>query len=585
MNKMTGKVINLFMWGYQHIYRIEVEHLAEQVFKTLGVNVKPKVLVVGARRPDSTNRNPVCVEPEDGEWSVNLFTDLLDSIKTFYKNHPNQNLIYSNSEIAMREKPELMRRDSVRTAVKQSLKEYDAKQQVRSFCGMAYPVEDYYVVPIVQVPESVFGIYPPLQRDISHNVFSAHPGFIHAAMSALLTEATAELAQPNPGYGGPSIGSRTAEEIVRQAASIFLRTPVLALKNQGYHFDLFEQFNSISSLMYEGTKGTGRLLLVHPENPAIDYDMRLVDPVPFREHRWARKILQMASDDIMLVADCEKIHGLGKLKENYDSAQQDAFIIDFLDHYYWQLRSGSQVLLQCRYGEPKLPQEPVSQDRFIDNYSRLFPQTSSAQQNHIWRLFNLAIQQNHGSMIVVAIDAVDEVQRLAQQGTLIEPTLLTEELFHCVSGIDGTIIISPDGICHAIGVILDGSANEGCAPSRGSRFNSGIRYVKASHAKRLAIVVSDDRTVDMIPMLRPRINRNEIIQVIDALELATTDNYHKPQNWLDEHRFYLDADMCERANNALQRVADIPNELFKIRWFTNRFEPHPEMNEGYFLPS
>ncbi|OAI07570.1 diadenylate cyclase [Methylomonas methanica] len=582
---MAGKVIFLFMWSYQHSYRFGLEYLAEQVIKTLGINIKPKVLVVGARRPKSNNRNPVCVEPEDGEWSVNLFSGLLDSIETIYKSHPNQNLIYSNSEIAMREKPELMHRDSVRAAVKQSLREYDTQQQVHSFCGMAYPVEDYYVVPVVQVPEFVFGLYPPLRNEIGDRTFSAHPSFIHAAMSVLLGEATAELAQPNPGYGGPSIGSRTAKEIVRQAASIFLRTPVLALKNQGYHFDLFEQFNSISSLMYEGTKGTGRLLLVHPENPAIDYDLRLVDPVPFREHRWARKILQMASDDIMLVADCEKIHGLGKLKANCDSSQQDAFIIDFLDHYYWQLRSGNQVLLQCRYGEPKLPQEPVSQDRFIDNYSRLFPQTSSAQQNHIWRIFNIAIQQNHGCMILVATDAIDEVQRLAQQGTVIKPTLLTEELFYRVSGIDGTIIISPDGICHAIGVILDGPANEDCTPSRGSRFNSGIRYVKASHARRLAIVISDDHTVDIIPMLRPRINRNEIIQVIESLELATTDNYHKSQNWLDEHRFYLDADMCERANNALQRIKSIPNELYEIRYITNHFEPHAEMDESYFLPT
>jgi hypothetical protein len=187
-------------------------------------------------------------------------------------------------------------------------------------------------------------------------------------------------------------------------------------------------------------------------------------------------------------------------------------------------------------------------------------------------------------MILVATDAIDEVQRLAQQGTVIKPTLLTEELFHRVSGIDGTIIISPDGICHAIGVILDGPANEDCTPSRGSRFNSGIRYVKTSHAKRLAIVVSDDHTVDIIPMLRPRINRDEIIRVIEALELATTDNYHKPQKWLDEHRFYLDAGMCERANSALHRIESIPNELFEIRWVTNRFEPHPEMNESYFLP-
>lgn len=291
----------------------------------------------------------------------------------------------------------------------------------------------------------------------------------------------------------------------------------------------------------------------------------------------------MASEDIMLIADCVKIHGLGKLKKEHDPTQQDAFIIDFLDHYHWQLRCGNQVLLRSKYGEPKLPQEAISQNRFIDNYSRLFPQTSSEQQNHIWQLFNLAIQQNHGSMIVIATDAVDEAKRLARQGTLVEPILMTEELFYRVSGIDGTIILDPHGMCHAIGVILDGLANEQCTPSRGSRFNSGVRYVEANKKRRLAIVVSYDKTVDIIPLLRPRIERVKIIQAINGLEQATAENYYKAQNWLDEHRFYLNAEQCERINSALQRIDNLPKEVGEIRFLVNSFEPSSEMDQSYFL--
>lgn len=280
---MRGKSIFLFIWGYQEHYRISVEYLAKQVFEILGISIKPKALVIGVRRPESNNRNPVYVEPEDGEWSIDLFTGLLDSVEDIYRNHPEHNMFYGD-ETFTREQPERIRRDSVRTAVAQALKPYDVEYQVSSFCGAAYPIADYYVVPVVQVPELIFKLYPPLQGVISYNRISGYPSFIHAALSALLAEATAELVKPIPGRES-SLSSRTAEEIVQQAASSFLRTPVLALKDRNYSFDLFEQFNMISKLMYEGTEGKGQLLLVNPENPAIDYALHLVDPVPYRKHR------------------------------------------------------------------------------------------------------------------------------------------------------------------------------------------------------------------------------------------------------------------------------------------------------------
>lgn len=579
---MRGKSILLFMWSYQHSYRFAVEYLAKRVFETLGIPAEPKTLVVGVRRPGSNNRNLVCVEPEDGEWPVSLFTGLLDSVEIIFENHPNQNLIFSD-EIAMREKPEHIRRDSVCSAVAKALKPYDAEHHVRSFCGTAYPIGDYYVVPVVQVPDSIFELYPPLQGNIERHGISGYQSFIHAAMSMLLAKATDELKSPSPGRM-ISLNLRP-EELVYQAATNFLKTPGIAINDPNFYIDMLDQLNLVSSLMYEGTEGKGRLLLINPQNSSIEYSFRFIDPVPFREPRWARKILQMASSDILLIADCVKIYGLGKLKKEHDSAKQDAFIVDFLDHYHWQIRCGSQVLLQSRYGKPKLPQEAINHDRFIDNYSRLFPQTSPEQQNHIWRLFNFVIQHNHGSMIVIATDAVNEARRLARQGTLIEPTLMTEELFHRASGIDGTIIIDPYGMCHAIGVILDGSATERCTPSRGSRFNSGVRYVEANRKQRLAIVVSDDKTVDIIPLPRPRIKKDEVIQTIEALEQATVENYHKPQNWLDEHRFYLNAEQCKCINSALQRINNLSTEVGEIRYLVNPFEPHAEMDDSYFLPT
>ena len=581
---MPPRVIDLFMWGYQPHYRLALELFTKEVFKELGIESTPKVLLVGVLNPQKQDRNPVCIEPEDGEWPLTLFADLPNSIETVVRDHPLQDVIYGD-EPSMRDKPENIWRDSVSKSVRQALLPYDAEHSVRSFCGIAFPVGNYYVVPIVQVPESIFQQFPPLQEVEIEDPWErrGYPSMIHACMSTLLTEAAEELRLPDPG-SNLLFSRRRADEIVRLSASQFMHTPGLSTSNRYPYPDLFERFNMISSLMYEGTQGTGLLFLVNPESEAISYHIRFKEPVPFREPRWARKILQMASGNTGLIADSEHIYGLGELQTDHDPSALGVFTIRFIDHYHWELRSGSQVLLRSLYGKPTLPQEPISRERFVNNYARLFPETSSDDHNRLWELFNAAIHQKHGSMIVVAADAPEEAKRLAQQGTGIEPELMTVELLHLVSNIDGTILLDPHGTCHAIGVILDGTATPDCTPSRGSRFNSGLRYVSTEGIRRFAIVVSDDQTVDIIPLLRRQINREDIEQNISSLENATLDDYHESRNWLDEHRFYLNGEQCARVNLALDRIEQLPREVGEIVLVTNRFKPNPAMDDSYFSP-
>ena len=251
-------------------------------------------------------------------------------------------------------------------------------------------------------------------------------------MNTLLTEAAEELRLPDPGRNSLSSDMRQAGEIIRLSAVKFMHTPGFSTSKHYLFSDLFERFNMISSLMYEGAQGTGLLFLVNPGSEVIDYQIRFKEPVPFREPRWARKILQMASGDIGLIADSEQIYGLGKRQTGHDSLAQDVFIVRFIDHYHWELRSGEQVLLRSHYGKPVLPQEPISREQFTTNYARIFPESSSNDHNRLWELFNAATHQKHGGMIIVAADASAEAQRLTQQGTGIEPELMTVELLRLV---------------------------------------------------------------------------------------------------------------------------------------------------------
>lgn len=580
---MRKRSITLFMWGYQPHFRIAVQMKANDVLRRVGCNVEAKALLVGVRLPGSKNPNAVCVEPEDGEWPLNLFDGLLERVDATVRDHELQHVFYGD-ERSMQEKPEMIRRDSVRSAVCAALEPHDAAHQVLSFCGMPSPIDDYHVVPVVQIPARLFEQFPRLRDRLSRDDrFRTYPSLIHAALAGLLDAATEGLRVPEPGRG---VGGelKDADQIIKEAATSFMHTPALAIQHRYTFVDLFERFNYISSLRYEGAHGVGHLILVDPSHAALDYVLRFEQPVPFREPRWARKALALCEGDIALIADPEQIYGLGRLGTQHDAGAQDAFLVEFLGHYFWELRCDNHVLLRSRYGVATLPQEAIEKEVFVSNYGRMFSQATPNERVHAWTLFTAALEMEHGCMIVVAVDAQEEARRLAQQGTMIQPALLTAELLRRVSGIDGTILVDPHGICHAVGVILDGPAVPACTPARGSRFNSAIRYISASDKSRLAIVVSDDHTVDILPLLRPQVRRGDIEANLATFEKATLDDYHKSRNWLDSHRFYLNIDQCRRANVALERLEAMPREVGEIYISTERFTPAPEMDDSYLLP-
>jgi hypothetical protein len=581
---MARQTISLFMWGYQPHFRHSIEHLARDVLKGLGISVDAMALLVGVRRRGHANRNPVCVEPEDGRWPLALFHGLIDSVDDIYSKHHLQDMFFGD-EASMRDKPEWMRQDSVTTAVRRALMPYDEGQGVRSFVGQSRPVGDFYVAPVIQVPEALFRKFPPLKERARRDEFDrggGYPSLIHAALATVLDEATSALQGPDPGR---NMGKETrkAEEIIRVAAKAFMHTPGLAISDRYVHSDLFDRLNLISSMLYEGARGVGRLLLANPKHPGIEYLIRFQTPVPINDPRWTRKVLQLAGPSAALVADSEHVYGLGRLLSSHDLKDQDIFSVDFLDHYNWELRSGELRLLRSLYGEPTLPSEIIEADAFISNLARMFPASTDASRALFWQLFNAAAHQKMGSMIVIAEDAESEALRLVAQGTNIQPVELSAELLRQASAIDGSILMDPLGYCHAIGVILDGVANDQCTPSRGSRFNSAVRYIRSGTVRRLAIVVSEDRSVDIFPPLRPRQSCKELDDYVRTFTAASVHDYHASMNWLHSRRFYLSAQQCTDINAALARLEALPKDVGEIRFLRSPFRVDPEFDDSYLI--
>jgi hypothetical protein len=567
-----SKTIKLFMWGYQSHFRLAVELRAKRVFELLGAEIEPKVFLVGLRLPDLAPGHPVCIEPEDGEWPLAIFDDLGEQVERAIPNHPQQQMFYTH-EPTMREKPERIRRMTITEEIKRRLDPEDQKLGRKSFCSTAYPVGDYYVVSVLQLPLRLFRQYPPVEVTWQREVYET--SLVHACIHQLLDEAYRGLALPDPGRVMSDEGMRSAGEIVRRAASSFMRSSFIAGKYATS--DLFEDVKRLSQLRYEGKTGIGRLVLAAADDPNVEYVVRLASPVLLSETRWARKLLQMATAETALIVEYGSISGLGRVSD----VSAPPFCVEFLDHHQWDFQCGEQVLLRSRFGEVRLPQEPIGKERFIDNMRRVFQGIDEPAIARFRTVLDLLAQLRHGSSLVIATDAAEETQRLVRQGTAIVPTPLTKELIGRATAIDGTILADPQGVCHAIGVILDGQASDESTPSRGARYNSAVRYVSAGSAPRMAFVISEDRTLDVVPLLRPRLERNRIAAAVFEIKKATLDNYHKACSFLSEHRFYLNAEQCQVVNEALDRIESEPREVGQILLVTQRFEPHPAMNEGY----
>lgn len=575
--------INLFMWGYQPHYRGSLEIFAKRVLADAGAAVEVDALLVGVREPGAEG-HPVCVEPEKGASPVELFENIEARVAALIAADPRQNAIYGDAP-SMRDKPAWMRATAVRQAVEERLREHDRKRGVRSFVGAATRVEGYRVVPILQIAGRELVRVPTLRRS-SREGYSIRTGFLDALIWEILGQAARELEGSEPGRSLTKTFERDSPDVLRAAGRSLMRTPELAADRTGG--GLFEGCNQVSALRYEGSAGAGRMVVARVGHPAVHVSLAFRRPVPLRSTTWARKVLQMGSANVELLSDGTSIYGLGRLCDAYDPADEDAFIIDFVGHYTWELRHAEDVLMRVAYDVPRLPSQRITEDEVRTLLRRVFGTDESVDPARVWSLVTGAIEQKHGTLLVVSDRAAEEAARLSAQATPVTPTHLTDELVRRVTGIDGAVLVDTTGRCHAIGVILDGVAVADGDPGRGARFNSAQRYVATAKSRTVALVVSEDGHVNALPTLRPQVGRSEVARRVARLAALAGDvdsDWHKERNWLDEHRFYLDEAQCETVNGALKKLeVNTGSEVGRIWVVVAPFVPDPEMNESYFLP-
>jgi hypothetical protein len=244
-------------------------------------------------------------------------------------------------------------------------------------------------------------------------------------------------------------------------------------------------------------------------------------------------------------------------------------------------------LLRVANGHPQLPRPRMSPELFVDSMRRVFADVDDHDITAIWRLAQTAVSQGKGTMLVVTTAAAQEAKRLAPQALAIDPQPIGSRMLRSLTKIDGAVLLTPDGTCHAVGVILDGIATGVGDPGRGARYNSAVRYTAGSAAPCLIVIVSDDGMIDVHPELAPRVRPEDVEQALFDLETiggadeVNLEAFYAARERLRHYSFYLWESQCERANAVVAEV-ERRHDHTGIRLGVVPFAPDPRMNDSFF---
>ena len=260
---------------------------------------------------------------------------------------------------------------------------------------------------------------------------------------------------------------------------------------------LFAACDALSAESYERGETHGSLVLCARNHPCLDVLLEMTEPVPVRSTRAARKVLEMSRGGVAPLSDGVSIWGLGRVARPYDPGREDLFEVRFSGRSRWQFRHAGEPVFVVENRRPVRPQPSLGRERFEALVRDVLHQRDEALVARIWGVVSTVLAAGCGSTVVVSAEAPDEARRLASQGTPITPRVLEHEVLQAATGIGGAILVDTSGVCHAIGVILDGVATGRGERSRGSRFNSAASYV-SGRTGTLAVVASEDGSVDLL---------------------------------------------------------------------------------------
>jgi hypothetical protein len=574
------------MWRSQGDFHSDITRMAEKIFGHLDEKLEPRLFVLGVPIRGAIGRAEASLEPEgESGYKPEFFSMVTKLAEKFDEEEaarrPGARPAPQGDEVRQ------PTGNSIRRAVKEILAKSGEERGVISFCSEPMTFDDLRLCCVLQLNREVYDSYHRLPERNAGSI-RLPTSLIDAAAAELLVACAKAMRERNPGGDGNSI-SRGYEEILRAAARELMSRAAYA--GSAPILSTFDSLNTISSLGYEGEKAAGEILVVSRSHPDLDKQINFETDIELEEFRTVRKMLELATEELPLLSGGYVVYGLGNLRSGYDKRYSEVFRIRFTGHYAWELWHEGDPMMKVSYGMPSLPKKSA-EERFKDHVGRLFDGVSPEAVNKLWELVEKAEKQPRGTMIVLSNAAQSEARRLAGQSTAIKPITLNPNNILKLTSIDGAILIDVSGTCYALGVILDGQALEGMGTrERGARYNSAIRYIESARAKGhqcLAVILSEDKTVDLYPKLPPRVSRSKIEQAMAKLrsvsEVAALNKkvYYRNMNWLSSHRVYLSPSQCAEINEIQAKM--LPRLKETGTWtIYEEFKCEKELDDSYYI--
>jgi len=337
------------------------------------------------------------------------------------------------------------------------------------------------------------------------SVFTEHgrwPSLAFGVVEAVLNEFGEELRKIDAGRR--HFETTEAGHMVRVAGEFFTRCNVWASKRFSQFdtqlrgtLDFFEACNAISAMPLESRQGFGGMIVADLGHRAINVVLRNEFPVLADNHRRVRKLVEMCRSGLSVLTDSRYVWGLGTFNpDNYDPTAADVMMVRFAGNGRWFLSHQGVDLMEVDHGVPKLAKPRVDLAAVRSRLAALFGELPSL--DGLVDTVRLAVEARHGTILVVATNSAAEIKRLVSEHARLVPLTLNQTTMTAVTSIDGAVMLDVDGVCHGIGVILDGEAGSNETSARGSRYNSAVRYLHRNPGC-LVVVVSEDGMIDVLP--------------------------------------------------------------------------------------
>ncbi|MCE1178213.1 MAG: hypothetical protein LWW86_04175 [Micrococcales bacterium] len=575
----TSETSDDVVWRGLGDLRWSMERLADEALDRAGLELDPRGFIIGF--PLEPGEEPIRIEPSRRQFEMSPLEGAMERAEELFAQHEDQALAPDEEEPREHYLAALLegcRRQVVADALTEA-----ARFEDRTVCvGISVVVGTYRVFPVLAVATETWESRAMLSSTAVGGL-PVDDSFPQAVVNDVLRAASRELDRRKPS----SMLGIDAGAILRSAADEFVNG-VVQRTGQEFAQGARDALDAVSAQTYEGRASTGSVVLARREHPSVSVEVSFDHPTAIGVTRLFRKVLEMSGPGLHLLCDGREVYGLGYIDETYVPATEECFVAKVVGNGAWELWHGETPYLRVDHGQPALFQELMDPETFSDTVKRVFPKASPADAQVLWDMAQACARQSHGTMLVVHPDADDEAERLAPQAHAIEPTRLSPKAFTALTAIDGAALVSPEGLCHAVGVILDGAATGTGDGSRGARYNSAIRYLAGAGKGSMVIIVSEDGRIDLLPKLMRRVRRGTIDKAVNRLVNAAEDeeDYEKFAR-LDavagRLEFYFSQDQCDLVNEAREQVEQRRWTEERVRMQVVPIRPHPAMDDSYFI--